>query len=261
MPYFVDAEGTRCALAHLLEIGGQTQLVSDVAARRNNARVHELASHAELIHWLGCAGLTLEEAARIQPSYCTTSYADECFCQPGTRNDANVAVATVLGVEDSQTLRVRIERIEGPATSLTAGDEISAHGIATVGEQIILRGVRGGDAGTVKLAQIDGMWSVSDSSVTCSASDFAQTHPVPIDAALAALRSTYPDCKAVLAAQDLRWQASPPCDESGCACGLGAGYANEPAFTSVAVLSALLMYRRRRRERKLASSSSRSPQR
>jgi hypothetical protein len=68
-PYFIDRHGTRCAMAHLIESSGGGTLVRRVAATCNNARISELAGDPELIAWLGAAGLTLEEAARIQPYY------------------------------------------------------------------------------------------------------------------------------------------------------------------------------------------------
>jgi len=87
VPHFVDSHGTRCALAHLLEISGQAELVLDIAGRRNNARVRELSGSAELLAWLTSAGLSLEEAARIQPEYCSRTLADECFCSIGGRSE------------------------------------------------------------------------------------------------------------------------------------------------------------------------------
>jgi hypothetical protein len=71
VPYFIDEAHTRCAVAHLLEVGGQADLVQKIARERNHARVRELANEAALVHWLRAAGLSLEEAALIQPSYCT----------------------------------------------------------------------------------------------------------------------------------------------------------------------------------------------
>src|SRR5699024_9327374 len=37
IPSFVDASGTRCALAHLLELGGEAELVQRIAHERNHA--------------------------------------------------------------------------------------------------------------------------------------------------------------------------------------------------------------------------------
>jgi MYXO-CTERM domain-containing protein len=69
-PFFVDGRGTRCAVAHLLEFGGEGDLVRRIARERNNARVVELTDEPRLTAWLDASGLTLDEAALIQPSYC-----------------------------------------------------------------------------------------------------------------------------------------------------------------------------------------------
>jgi hypothetical protein len=69
VPYFVDEHGTRCAMAYLIEQSGGGDLVRRVAATANNARVPELAGDAELTAWLDANGLTLAEAARVQPTY------------------------------------------------------------------------------------------------------------------------------------------------------------------------------------------------
>jgi hypothetical protein len=68
-PYFMDAHGTLCAMAYLIARSGRQDLVERVAASRNNARIAELASDAELVAWLDTAGLTPEEAGMIQPMY------------------------------------------------------------------------------------------------------------------------------------------------------------------------------------------------
>lgn len=78
-PYFIDAEGTRCAMAHLMEVGGQGELVQHIATSRNNARVKELADESQLLAWLDSAGLSVEEAAAIQPSY-SCGARSECVC-------------------------------------------------------------------------------------------------------------------------------------------------------------------------------------
>lgn len=69
MPYFVDRHGTRCAMAHLIERSGGSDLVRRVATTGNNARVRELAGDPELLAWLEREGLTVDEAASIQPEY------------------------------------------------------------------------------------------------------------------------------------------------------------------------------------------------
>ena len=65
VPQIIDEHGTRCAVAHLMEISGQGELVRHIADTENDARVHALARLPELRAWLGAAGLSLDEAARI----------------------------------------------------------------------------------------------------------------------------------------------------------------------------------------------------
>lgn len=77
-PYFVDAAGTRCAMAELIHATGDDGLVDAVASTRNNARVHELADEPALIAWLEANGLSVDEAAAIQPNYCTMR--SSAFC-------------------------------------------------------------------------------------------------------------------------------------------------------------------------------------
>lgn len=69
VPYFVDRHGTLCAMAYLIERSGAGDLVHRVAASYNNARIRELAADQELESWLDRNGLTVGEAARIQPDY------------------------------------------------------------------------------------------------------------------------------------------------------------------------------------------------
>jgi hypothetical protein len=80
-PYFIDDRGVRCAMAHLIETFGGGALVARVAADANNARVAELAADPELLAWLEAHGLTVAEAARVQPAY---QNAVGQFCWTGT---------------------------------------------------------------------------------------------------------------------------------------------------------------------------------
>jgi len=74
MPYFVDRHGTRCAMAALIEGAGGGALVRHVATAANNARVRELADDAELVAWLDTNGMTVDEAAWVQPEYDSPPY-------------------------------------------------------------------------------------------------------------------------------------------------------------------------------------------
>jgi len=69
VPYFVDRYGTLCAMAYLIEQSGGGDIVHRIATTANNAYVRDLKDDAELGVWLRDNGLTVAEAARIQPSY------------------------------------------------------------------------------------------------------------------------------------------------------------------------------------------------
>jgi hypothetical protein len=70
VPYFVDRRtGVHCAVAHLLQATGRGDIVDRVRSANNNVRVAELAGDTAFVSWLEASGLTLDEAARIQPTY------------------------------------------------------------------------------------------------------------------------------------------------------------------------------------------------
>jgi hypothetical protein len=56
-------------MAYLIERSGRRDLVDRVAVKRNNAFIAQLADDPELRAWLDSAGLSVAEAARIQPTY------------------------------------------------------------------------------------------------------------------------------------------------------------------------------------------------
>jgi hypothetical protein len=69
VPIFRDGQGTLCAMAYLIERSGRGDLVDRVAATRNNGYIPQLAEDRDLRAWLDSVGLTVTEAARIQPAY------------------------------------------------------------------------------------------------------------------------------------------------------------------------------------------------
>jgi hypothetical protein len=68
-PVFQDDRGVLCAVGYLLAIDGRRDLVERVARTRNLARIPELADEPGLLEWLHENGLSVDEAAWIQPSY------------------------------------------------------------------------------------------------------------------------------------------------------------------------------------------------
>jgi hypothetical protein len=69
VPFFRDSHGTLCAMAYLIDRSGRGDIVDRIARTRNNAFIHELTDDPALVAWLDASGLTVDEAARIQPSY------------------------------------------------------------------------------------------------------------------------------------------------------------------------------------------------
>jgi hypothetical protein len=69
-PYFVDRKtGIRCAVAHLLESTMRHDLVARIARTNNNVRAGDLYGDTAFVSWLDQHGLTIADAARIQPAY------------------------------------------------------------------------------------------------------------------------------------------------------------------------------------------------
>ena len=68
VPIFVDRSGTHCAVGHLMHVDGFEEHVERIAALRNLRLVHDMGD-AALNQWVHSAGLTLDEAAMIQPGY------------------------------------------------------------------------------------------------------------------------------------------------------------------------------------------------
>lgn len=66
---FVDPHGTPCAVGYLMLRSGEEVLVEELVRTNNLVRVPELEGDARVASWLGARGLTLEEAALIQPNY------------------------------------------------------------------------------------------------------------------------------------------------------------------------------------------------
>ncbi|MDB4872071.1 MAG: hypothetical protein JWL97_3075 [Gemmatimonadales bacterium] len=69
VPFFRDSHGTLCAMAYLVDRSGRGDIVDRIASTRNNAFIHQLTDDGALVAWLDASGLSVDEAARIQPQY------------------------------------------------------------------------------------------------------------------------------------------------------------------------------------------------
>jgi hypothetical protein len=257
VPEFIDVHGTRCAMAHLLEISGQGELVGHIARTENNARIARLARLPELRAWLAAAGLSLAEAARIQPTYCFLTEAEVCFCSQGSRS--NLALGTVVAQQPPDDVRVRVERIEGEFPGLDVGDEGVVRGEGSPGEQILF--IR--DPGDTLVQRIGMNLVIDGTSVRCQHSEGTQRRPVTVDTAFEALlASPSSACVDVLRTDDSGWnqsQCGPAEGESddGCALVTPEGSSlGAVSLTSAALFVALVAYRRKHRANR--SSGTRS---
>lgn len=131
-PFFVDASGTRCAVAHLLEVSGEGALVARIASERNNALVEELADEPRLLAWLDAVGLTVEEAAAIQPTYglvlssciCGGPFSMRSYSTPAYGSlEVTLAEPVVVG-----TAMMRVDRVHGDGRGHAVGDVIAVSG-------------------------------------------------------------------------------------------------------------------------------------
>jgi hypothetical protein len=75
-------------MAYLIERSGWGDLVDRVASTRNYAYIPELADDPALVAWLDSVGLSVTEAARIQPEYRPS---------PGVPEDEEVTASYAVG--------------------------------------------------------------------------------------------------------------------------------------------------------------------
>ncbi len=135
VPFFRDSRGNLCAMAFLIAASGRGDLVDRVARTRNNAYVPALADEPGLAAWLDRHGLTIAEAARIQPTY--GPYPDP-YDDPSTGYVvASVAVGGLSAVSMLWNAR-SMDRLAGHRTralvGLGAGATNLALGLAYVGK-------------------------------------------------------------------------------------------------------------------------------
>ena len=255
VPYFIDEVGTRCAVAHLLEVSGESELMHKIARRRNHARVRELADERGLVRWLAAAGLTLEEAALIQPSYCEVPLGTVAQVCCMDNQAATLVEATLKPAGSLNGFKATITAIYGaPLQDITIGFDIlldNAQPISGLnyGDTVLLKEV----AADVSSSAVIASYPAGSTEVAC------EQHEAPHDALINALVSG-DDCPTELAALGSEWQADSGLTKdvaggtggncggeiSGCYIGHAASNAS-PLLASATLLVALLAQRRRRR--------------
>lgn len=186
-------------MAHLIEggTGALPDLVRYVASERNFDRIVTLADIPELCAWLESNGLTLEEAAMIQPSYCATP-AESCVCSVAAQG------MLVRGLADEYGSSITVEDLYG-TLGVKVGDvlALSSHVPAN---NIVFANVysTGADAGMVAAprftAASETAWVLVGS--TCP---LVVPGPLPFGVLNDALSQNITACSEVLVAYDPAW--------------------------------------------------------
>lgn len=165
VPYLVDEHGTLCAMAYLISRSGRDDLVERVAMAANNARIPELAGDSELVAWLDGAGLSLEEAARIQPSYGCCWMEPEA--EPGGVSSDYAVVSAVASAVGGLSAGMNLVSLRSDGASrwqgmlgMTAGAAGLALGLDRIGDGGATATVAAVNAGVGAVAMALGAWNV-----------------------------------------------------------------------------------------------------
>ncbi|MBL8742916.1 MAG: hypothetical protein JNK04_17525 [Myxococcales bacterium] len=211
-PTFVDHEGTRCAMAHLIDETGGQKLVDRVAATANHAYVRELAADGELVEWLVAHGLSVDEAGRIQPGYCG-SPALECVCELSFADAADLIAGVVQG--DGRLL---VDEVFQSESGLAVGDVLEVTynaGPFEEGERVFADYADG--------AHLHYAFADADTIATSSCASFPGTPPDTLDVAVILDIVNGAECVATLQAADPNWVDESECEEGGLGGGSGEG--------------------------------------
>jgi hypothetical protein len=217
VPHFVDAAGTRCAMGHLIEASGGRDLVQHVARERNYARIRELRNLPELGAWLDANGISLDEAAQIQPTYCGT-LAENCLCRVVRER------GLLQGTPANAGTNLAVAVVYGPGMQVKVGDVVPLRDLSgVVGTNDIIFATWNGDGswlaefGASSQGADGGETQVIVPSSMCRYGPaLSLPGPMPLGVVSEALTSLG-SCEQVLADHDARW-ADPVGD-----CGAGAG--------------------------------------
>lgn len=245
-PVFVDPAGTHCAIAHLMVAGGAGALAREIASTRNYSFVPELASDPRVASWLEAAGFDVDEAARIQPSYCPDS-PRTCVCQ-GAGSSRYAAVARGRSVGERQiSITESSGKGEGPCSEVRVGDVVELAGQTRYAEYMVsLQSSRTSSGKPTCTASpifaIDGAGAAF-----CEqwAGSGALPRPLSASETLALVSSS--DCASWLALDSDEWAEQPSC--GGCAIAPSDATAGPADLSTFAIVTSVLAYRVARRAR------------
>ncbi|MEM6788838.1 MAG: hypothetical protein AAF928_16270 [Myxococcota bacterium] len=215
VPIFVDDHGTHCAMGHLIARAGGTSLVDFVAQTNNLGRVHELAAVPAFAAWLAANGLTVDEAALIQPQYCSAPADCNCptIASTGLVEGTVGEEPAVGGGPDAPPGRIlTVDAVHGDVGGIRAGEILPYPEWAQ------------GDVGDLVLAQpsatmprtLQSTWTVDDGGISLGPCSPAGGTPGPLPVPVfveAALSGDDAACASVLQNHDPAWT-----EEQGDAC-------------------------------------------
>jgi hypothetical protein len=255
-PVFIDGGQTRCAVAHLMELGGEPALVRRIAQQRNHARVRELANEPRLVAWLEAAGLTLAEAAAIQPTYSNKVYHGACVCGGPTRGSnwleplagseslgpaEAVLVGTLVDVGKYSATWMRVDSILGEAPDYSIGQEIPV----TVLYDDMRLGDEHANGDTVVVPiqasaysakrELYGIALAPDDTYQCESAPGITVGPLEFDQLDHLLRD--PDCHETLRSYNADWVKTSGKDAEQCSFSPASG--TQPAPLTLSILFAL----------------------
>jgi hypothetical protein len=224
VPYFVDAFGTRCAMAHLIEHTGASAFVERIAAQHNNAFVREIEGDPQLVAWLAEAGLSAAEAARIQPAYCDIPLTT-CGCGIRSTSTGPLLEATLLstesgGLQHAQVVAIHWQQADPPAEVMgnyAVGMKFDTwSGDGDEGDTIL---VFGNDDPRAEVHSVGPGMLFHDG----LAKDFCSesTPDLTKSTALTALMAADGECETTLIKEDAGWSETFCMNNNGCSIGLG----------------------------------------
>lgn len=120
VPYFIDDEGTACAVGHLMIASGAADLAREIATYENNDFVADI-DHPGVAAWLVDNGISAAEAAWIQPAYGPCGFGEQPLV---CGSDGNTYLCEYVAVECAG-VTVTHEGACGSETSSGGGTESS----------------------------------------------------------------------------------------------------------------------------------------